>query len=216
MINIGPHRLLCGDITTGVVGNLMGDERADVIYSDPPWGPGNQRYWHTMRERGSEPRTPWLEFLALFCRACATHRKPDAPVFIEMGLRWVDDIDSAMADVGIKKQHRWVPTYGPKSKPLPNALTLYCGQDVDIAMPSPMHGEPVTRAVLASVVGPCSVVLDPCTGLGMTARVTHTLGGHFRGTEMNAARLERTAAWLRTRCANSAFWAKQEARTVES
>jgi hypothetical protein len=194
---IGPHKLLCGDITRLSVAQLMGDERADVIYSDPPWGPGNQQYWHTMRERGAAPRTSWEGFLAAFCRTCATHRTPDAPVFVEMGMRWASELDEVMRSVGLPKQRSWVFTYGPKAKPLPLTLTLYGPRNVDVTMPEPAHGEPVTREVLRSVVRPGALVLDPCTGLGMTARWTHKLGGHFRGTEMNASRLERTAAWLR-------------------
>lgn len=194
--SIGPHRLLCGDITTGVVGEVMAGDLADFIYSDPPWGPGNQQYWHTMRERGAAPRTSWGDFLAAFCGVCAQHRKPGAPVFVEMGMRWADELDAAMLGVGLPRQRRWVVTYGPKKKPLPVTLNLY-GRDVGVTLPDPPHGEPVTRAALAACVRPGDVVLDPCTGLGMTARVTHRLGGHFRGTEMNAARLERTAAWLR-------------------
>jgi hypothetical protein len=31
----------------------------------------------------------------------------------------------------------------------------------------------------------------------MTARVTHSLGGAFRGVELNPERLEHTAVWLR-------------------
>ena len=79
-IQIGTHALMVGDITTDAVSQLMGAELADVIYSDPPWGPGNQQYWHTMRSRGSVPRTSWPGFLAAFCGVCAAHRKPDAPV----------------------------------------------------------------------------------------------------------------------------------------
>lgn len=194
---IGPHRLLCGDLTAGAVPDLMGDELADVEYSDPPWGPGNQQYWHTMRERGSVPRTSWPSFLASFCGACATHRKPNAPVFVEMGMRWADELDAAMAAIGLPRQRRWVVTYGPKAKPLPVTLNLYGERDVDVVMPDPSHGEPVTRAVLEAVVRPGMIVLDLCTGLGMTARITHALDGVFRGTEMNAARLEHTATWLR-------------------
>jgi hypothetical protein len=198
---IGPHRLLCGDLTAGAVRDLMGDELADVEYSDPPWGPGNQQYWHTMRERGAVPSTSWPVFLAAFCRACAAHRKPQAPVFVEMGMRWVDELDGAMAAVGLARRRRWSILYGPKKKPLPNALSLYGERDVEVVMPDPPHGEPVTRAVLEAVVRPGMLVLDPCTGLGMTARLTHALGGAFRGTEMNTVRLERTAAWLRKRVA---------------
>jgi hypothetical protein len=191
VIEYEQHRFLKGDITQGAVDALMGDERADVIYSDPAWGPGNQQYWHTMNDRGSVPRTSWGEFLAAFCRACAKFRKPNTPIFVEMGTRWADELDGAMSLIGLPRQRRWVVTYGPKRKPLPVTLNLYGAHDIGIVMPEPPHGEPVTRAVLSAVVKPGMVVLDPCTGLGMTARITHQLGGVFRGTELNEARLLR-------------------------
>ncbi len=211
IIKIGPHRLLCGDITAGAVWNLMGDEKADVIYSDPPWGPGNQQYWHTMRERGSAPRTSWHDFVDTFAGVCASHAKESAPVFVEMGMRWAEELAAAMSAAGFFMRHRWVVTYGPKKKPLPVTLNYFCrpsrwavdhsglAQRITHGMPDPAHGEPVTANVLRQVVQPGSVVLDPCTGLGMTARWTHKLGAHFRGTEMNATRLERTLSWLRAK-----------------
>lgn len=197
VVSIGRHRLLCGDITKGAVGHLLGDEKVDVIYSDPPWGPGNQQYWHTMRERGSVPATSWSDFLTVFCEVCAMAIKPRSPVMIEMGIRWVDELDGAMARVGLNVRNRWTIFYGPKSKPLPNTLSLYGDRSIDIAMPSPPHGEVVTRAALAAIVKSGDIVLDLCTGLGMTARATHRLGGVFYGTEMNTVRLARTAAWLK-------------------
>ena len=197
MIAIGPHRLLCGDLTTGSVEALLGGERADVIYSDPPWGPGNQQYWHTHNARGSVPRTDWPGFLAAFCGVCAQHRTHEAPVFVEMGMRWVDELDAAMAHAGLRQQRRWAITYGPKSKPLPVTLSLYGPQDLPIDLGADMHGEPVTRTILSAVVTPGMVVLDPCTGKGMTARWTHRLGGCFRGNELNPRRLQITADWLR-------------------
>lgn len=197
IVSVGPHRLLVGDITAGAVAKLMGSEKANVIYSDPPWGPGNQQYWHTMRERGSVPRTNWPGFLAAFCEACAQHRHQNAPVCVEMGVRWVNELDLAMAKVGLSATKRWTVFYGPKRMPLPNTLSLYGAALPSISMPDPPHGEAITLAVLSSVVMPGSVVLDPCTGLGMTARLTHRLGGSFRGSEMNAGRMARTEAWLR-------------------
>lgn len=197
IVTIGNHRLLCGDLTKGAVHDLMGHDVADVIYSDPPWGPGNQQYWHTMNVRGSSPHTSWSAFLAAFCQSCAVHRTSKAPVFVEMGLRWVDELDAAMSVAGLIAQRRWLILYGPKKRPLRNTLSLYGAPEPSIVMPDPLHGEPVTQSVLEAVVRPGSVVLDPCTGLGMTARITHRLGGAFRGNELNAARLDRTAAWLR-------------------
>lgn len=205
--NIGIHRLLCGDITQGAVQRLMGDERADVVYSDPPWGPGNQKYWHTQNARGSAPLTDWPGFLRAFCRSIADVRKPEAPVFVEMGTRWVADLDAAMAEAGLAFRARWIITYGPKNKPLPNVLNLYGPAHVNFEMPSPPHGEPVTRAVISGAMNQLwslgrrtnRIVLDPCTGLGMTARITDTHGDLFRGTELNPARLARTVAWLQAR-----------------
>lgn len=195
-VDIGSHRLMVGDLTAGAVASLLGDERADVVYSDPPWGPGNLQYWATMHDRGSIPRETWPAFLAAFCGTVATHRKPDAPIFVEMGLRWVDELDAAMRAVGLERQRRLTITYGPKNKPLPNSVSLYGSRDVEVTLPDPPHGEPITRTILGAVVKPGMLVLDPCTGFGMTARIAHALGARFRGTELNAVRLERTVAWL--------------------
>lgn len=199
---IGPHRLVVGDIHYGSIDLVMGGEKADLIYSDPPWGPGLLQMFATMNVRGSAPVVGWSTFLATFCAACAEHRTPTAPVFVEMGLRWVDELDAHMAQRGLDLRRRWTATYG--SKRLPFALSLYGGTDLDadaVVLPDPPHGEAVTRAVLETLVCPGTVVLDPCTGLGMTARITHKLGGHFRGTELNPKRMEVTAKWLRSRSA---------------
>lgn len=197
LIEIGPHRLLLGDITTGAVMRIMGADRADVVYSDPPWGPGNQQYWHTYRDRGSVPRTDWPGFLAAFCESVRAARHPHAPVFVEMGMRWTADLDAAMNRVGFPLRREWEITYGPKSKPLPLRLALFGPQDIPVDLAGNTHGEPVTREILRAVVTPGAVVLDPCTGLGMTSRWTHRYGGHFRGTEMTERRLAVTEAWLR-------------------
>lgn len=196
MIEIGKHRLLCGDITQGAVEAVMCGEKADVVYSDPPWGPGNQKYWHTMNNRGSVPRTSWEKFLVHFVFACIRNARKEAPIFVEMGTRWVDELDSVMLSAGQRRVRRWNITYSQKRLPL--TLSLYGHTDVDVDMPD-THGKAVTASVLQACVSPDSIVLDPCTGLGMTARYTHMLGGQFRGTELNPKRLERTCAWLQSR-----------------
>jgi hypothetical protein len=109
---------------------------------------------------------------------------------------------------GFECVKRWMMTYGPRSKPLPVTLNLFgrpeamarlqaLTQEIDRDWPAVPHGEPVTKHVLSCCVQPNHLVLDPCTGLGMTARWAHKLGASFRGTEMNAKRLETTLTWLR-------------------
>jgi hypothetical protein len=198
-MNIGPHRLEVGDIHYGSVERVMGEEKAHVIYSDPPWGPGLLQMFATMNEPGSSPVVGWAQFLATFCAICAAYRAPFAPVFVEMGVQWVDQLDGVMGQHGLRNQRRWAVTYGSKKNPRPSTVSLYGEYDIPIDLPSPPHGEPVTKAILSAVVKPGDIVLDPCTGLGMTARITHKLGGHFRGAELNPKRMEATVAWLRSR-----------------
>lgn len=208
IIVVGPHRLLCGDITAGAVEQLMGHEKADVSYTDPPWGQGLLTQFATMA--GGEPRLPWPKFLSTLVREVAAHTKPGRPIFIEMGRTWEADLMRSLS-TGLlgspwcgndpderDDTKRWEVTYGARKNPRPSLLFgLQTGDAV--VMPSPPHGEAVTRAALVPFVKPSSVVLDPCTGLGMTARITVELGGVFRGVELNPKRLERTVEWLRRR-----------------
>lgn len=198
LLTIGPHRLLCGDLTaTGTVADLMAGELADVVYVDPPWGPGLLQMFATKHVPGSAPRLPWPRFLGMLAAVLSAHAKPEAPIFVEMGQSWVYDLDAAMASHGFVLRRRLPTTYGSGKDPRPATVSLYGACQATITMPDPPHGEAVTRAILGAVVRPGMVVLDPCTGLGMTARITHNLGGSFRGLELVPARLEKTAAWLR-------------------
>ncbi len=200
LIEVGPHRLLCGDLTDGAVERLMGDELADVTYTDPPWGQGLLTMFAT--GAGTTPRLPWPAFLDRLARTVVAHTKQGGPLFIEMGTRWEEDLRWALWREGLVPRvelSRWEVTYGGLKKPRPSLLFLVGSGGGRVVMPDPPHGQAVTRAALAPFVGPGTVVLDPCTGLGMTARVTVELGGVFRGVELNPARLERTVEWLRRR-----------------
>ena len=47
---IGKHRVKHGDIMDGI-DDLMDGKQADIIYTDPPWGQGNIRYWQTLNKK---------------------------------------------------------------------------------------------------------------------------------------------------------------------
>jgi len=195
IFNVGPrrlHRLMHADITTGAVAELMGSERADVIYSNPPSDEKHHKYWYSIN--GSARRTSWAEFLNAFCDVCASFRTPDAPVFVEMGVQGLRDLDLAMQKVGLVRQRIWENLKGSPMRPY--TLTLYGSRDISINLPD-KHGPALTKAVLSAVVLPGMIVLDPCTGKGVTARHTHRLGGRFRGCELNQNRLDVAVDWLR-------------------
>jgi hypothetical protein len=196
IFNVGPrrlHRLMHADITTGAVAELMGSERADVIYSEPPSCKESHKYWYSIN--GSVRRTSWAEFLNAFCDVCASFRTPDAPVFVEMGVQGLRDLDLAMQKVGLVRQRIW-------GEPQRFAYafiyvdTIWLERYFDQSSP-PSMASALTKAVLSAVVLPGMIVLDPCTGKGVTARHTHRLGGRFRGCELNQNRLDVAVDWLR-------------------
>jgi hypothetical protein len=195
IFNVGPrrlHRLMHADITTGAVAELMGSERADVIYSNPPFDEKNHKYWYSIN--GSAPRTSWAEFLDVFCNVCASFRTSEALVFVEMEAVGLHDLDLAMQRVGLGRQRIWENLKGSPMRPY--TLALYGPRDISINLPA-KHGSALTKAVLSVVVLPGMIVLDPCTGKGVTARYTHRFGGRFRGCELNQNRLDVAVDWLR-------------------
>ena len=119
---------------------------------------------------------------------------PGGHIFVEMGLRWVDELASAMLAVGFPERARWRVLYGPAKDPLPNML-WYSGPRASCD-PTGMRGEPMTRHVIESVAVPGALVFDPCCGKGMTARCAIRSGMRFAGVELNPKRAAVTTAWL--------------------
>jgi hypothetical protein len=87
---IGRHRISNGDLFDGIAA-LMGGERAQLVYSDPPWGDGNLKMWYTINQRdnGVERREHTIrEYLDQFFGQVAAHTTGDALIWVEYGLRW--------------------------------------------------------------------------------------------------------------------------------
>lgn len=182
--------LVVGELTAARARLALGGELADIVYSDPPWGPGNLMYWRT--HNGETERPDWRRFLDTFCGVVASSIKPGAHVFVEMGLRWVDDLAETMASLEIHESKRWTCFYGnPK---LPNVL-WYSGPGTTTD-PSGMAGVAMTRTALEGVASPGALVFDPCCGKGMTARCALRLGMRFAGVELNPKRAAVTQKWL--------------------
>lgn len=194
MTDVGSHRVVVGDVMHGAVVRCMDGARADVVYSDPPWGEGNLRYWRTHARDTSRPR--WDLFVGAWTASLAAVRAPGAPVFVEMGLRWADDFAAALERIDAPVTRRWVVQYRSGSRLLPNAL-LYAGPPLRADFdPSALDAQALPRACVAEVAVPGGIVLDPCCGKGFTARAAVAAGMRFRGVELNPARAEVTIRWL--------------------
>lgn len=196
---IGPHRVNCGDILDpGTMVRLMGQEKADLIYSDPPWGEGNVRFWRTFNGQKDESRSfTWADFIKAFVETVVTYA--GGPVFLEMGNKWADEVSAMFAAQGFTEIQRWGITYGPQK--WPSTLLLYAPPGVRVpTVPGPgptgMNGTKRSRVALEPFAAPGLTIFDPCCGMGDTARVAVKTGMHFRGNELNHFRLAETVKVL--------------------
>lgn len=187
------QRVAVCDITT----RTPRDRRhlADLVYSDPPWNPGNEKYWRT--HAAANPSRGYDGFLDAWCREVIAYDPRD--VLVEQSANW-EHANMLLAAIERNPCWRWPLLehweiqYGHPRRP--NRLLHFGTRRLSID-PTGMNGEAMTRRVfegLGVVAG--ETVADPCTGLGTTSRVAHSFGANFIGTEINPARAARTIKWL--------------------
>lgn len=200
VLEVGRHRVVCGDLESTDVAQLMANtSKAAVIYSDPPWGAGNLRYWRTMNQQELEGNGPerWQRFLAAFGRTVAAHLAQDGVLFAEMGMRWENDLIGAMAGHGLLHRGIWKVQYGSPKRP--NLLLAFTWPDCSKPEFCDVNGKDGLDVVMSAVFPvrrPGGILLDPCCGLGNSAAVAMETGMVFRGMELNPARLARTVELL--------------------
>ena len=185
--------VIVGELSVELATLAIGGERADIIYSDPPWGEGNLKYWRTHNGQCGHP-VEWRGFLFTVRDVAVATLRPGGHLFIEMGLRWVDELAVVMGAAGFSECNRWRMYYGSRKKMFPNVL-WYSGPGAPCD-PTDMFGEPATRHVIDSVAVPGALVFDPCCGKGMTARCAVRAGMRFAGVELNPKRAQVTIDWL--------------------
>jgi len=166
-----------------------------VVYSDPPWNPGNEKWWR--RHADVEPPDSYDALLDAWC-SCVTECRP-AHIFCEHS---AIPRHRAMMMAAIERcrewtlplQIEWTVYYGSPKRP--NVL-LHFGTSLIATDPAGMSGEAMTLTALVGLGYPPGVTIaDPCIGKGMVSRLAHKLGWNCVGTELNPKRLDRTIEWL--------------------
>ena len=83
------HRITMHDVMTNDLDDLFQGAKADVLYSDPPWGEGNLKFWRTHNGQKGHP-TDWTAFIHRIKFLCDRH--VSGSLFIETGMRFEKDI----------------------------------------------------------------------------------------------------------------------------
>ena len=200
------QKLVVADLTkdgAGLFTKAIGTGRSTVVYSDPPWNPGNEKYWRRFAKL--EPPTAYDELLRGWC-ACVVAAAPQH-IFVEQSVipkhkQMLLDAIAIAPGWKLPLLEEWVCIYGSPKRP--NAL-LHFGLERLTTDPTGMSGLEMVRTVIRGlpilsgdlrrqpgVKSPRPVLSDPCMGLGTTSRIAHEFGFDCVGTELNTARLDRT------------------------
>ncbi len=194
---VGIHKVKCGDIMQGI-DDLMVGEKADLIYSDPPWGQGNLRYWQTINKRhtGQEPKDiKYEKFLPFFFKLVSKFSRDI--VVIEYGVRWRDDVIKLANQNGFKSGGVCTSLYSSKLLPLDVHLFSKSGKakmtDVFKKGCFENKGFNLVDFIFSQILPQNSkIVLDPMCGMGYTAIASKKYNLAFRGNELNQKRLDKT------------------------
>lgn len=196
--NINKHRVRNGDVMTGI-DELMKSDKADIFYSDPPWGQGNLSYWQTINVRQNTGAQKSEVNHGLFIKNIFALAKEYAKniVFIEYGQRWRDEIIALAQSYGLTSVGVIELLYASGSNKLKCDLHIFAKTPFDIQqeyIDSVYHttGYKTLVAAVKPFVIPDGIILDPCCGMGYSAQAAVDNGMRFRGNELNKSRLEKT------------------------
>ena len=109
---LGRHRLMCGDSTSiDAVEKLMGGEKADVLFTDPPYGIdfAPQRGTHGKILNDALEGGAFDEFLDAVFAAALASMKPDTYAFIWTGWSKIGAFEASVSKFfKIQAMHIWV------------------------------------------------------------------------------------------------------------
>ena len=181
----GKHRVKHGSITLGI-DDLMGSDKAHIIYSDPPWGQGNISFWQTLnkKDNGAEKQTIlYDDFLEMIFSAYG--KFSENILFVEYGVRWRADIQERA------QRHGFTPIeiIGLEYKGGATMLTLdlHVFAKQAFALPagyvdrvSGTSGYKTLQADVPPFAAPGKILLDPMCGMGYSAQIAIDTGMSFR------------------------------------
>lgn len=197
----GKHRLRCGSIS-GDLTELMMDELADFLYTDPPRGQGALKYSETIthRQTGRSPENlseySMVQYLFDIAEKYARNL-----VAIETNEACKDGILSQA------ERSRFfllsnIPVFYKNGGDLAPMLVLLFAKH---KIPIPQNyresvignwGETIARRVISPFVSRGMILFDPMCGKGLTAKIALRYGMVFRGNDINEKKILHTQKLL--------------------
>ncbi len=198
LLDNGRDRVAAGSIMDGTVQEVLRGEKADVVYVDPPWGPGLLKMFETFNRRagGAQAAADFDAFTDRLMQVCRAAAK--GVVFIEYGIAYGEYVQERARKAGLRALGRARTVYKGGKGVLPQDLHVFTvgGDTLPGGYLEGLEGQPAGKWAYAAVepfAVPGGVLFDPCCGLGMSARIAKRHGMRFYGVELNQSRAERTA-----------------------
>jgi hypothetical protein len=196
--SIGPHRVTSLSVEDPGVAALFDDGRkATILYSDPPWGDANVKYWATMAKKMTGQAVEPLRYdvlldsiFDLIARFVTDH------VFLETGLRFEEENLSRMQRIGLKNLSRVELVYDHGKQKNLLLFGSFTGGRADLAAMENWTGMAIPVEAVRQMAVPGGIVFDPCCGMGYSAHAALRNGMEFRGNELNEKRLAKTVERL--------------------
>lgn len=200
---IGEHKVTNASIEDPILDRMLAGEKARVLYTDPPWGDGNMKYWTTLNKKMTGKVYAPLSYQQLLDRIMDLAKKyVEGHVFVETGRDWEGQVRKSMDDAGLRNIRVFHLQYRSGAKILP-MIMLYGGTSARFSYdstkfkPTTEKGATLVKKCLGVVAEEGQIVIDPCCGMGYTAKAALHHKMRFRGNEFNTARLQDTLDFLR-------------------
>lgn len=195
-IEIGKHIVSNEDVQNVDFNKLLKGSKAHILYTDPPWGDGNMKYWCTLNKRhtGQEIEAMSYKTLIKIIKDMIKNHV-DGYVFLETGNKWLDETLNDVKDV-IYNEKVYNLRYKSGSKLLTNPVIVGT-TDPNLVLPNldELEGaidEHSLKIAIPLLAKEGAILLDPICGMGNSARSAIKNKMRFVGNEFNAKRLEKT------------------------
>tara|TARA_R110000796_G_scaffold93063_3_gene197471 strand:+ start:630 stop:1259 length:630 start_codon:yes stop_codon:yes gene_type:complete len=200
-IEIGKHIVSNEDVQNVDFNKLLKGSKAHILYTDPPWGDGNMKYWCTLNKRhtGQEIEAMSYKTLIKIIKDMIKNHV-DGYVFLETGNQWLDETLEDIKDV-IYNQKVYSLRYKSGSKLLTNPVIVGT-TNPNLVLPNldALEGaidEHSLKIAIPLLAKEGAILLDPTCGMGNSARSAIQNKMRFVGNEFNSKRLEKTIKSLK-------------------